>query len=318
MEVNPFYHSGPVIGDNFADRQDELNTLLRWLGTTPPACIALYGPERIGKTSLLRQLCEIEGPKRYGNYRWLYLDMQGIFSPDEFFEELKRKLGGSSTDIRAILEQSGSSIVLCLDEFGEALSRPEFTADFYDYLRSLTQTGKLALVISTLRPLRELSVPSKAEVSRFFNIFRPFELGPFSPDAARELLTSRGLSEEEANWILKNVREPNHPYHLQLLGAYLYEIKQAGRPREEALRKYQQALEWEKGPVYRQVVEKGARPSGWDTAGMAAMALSMLLLVFQVFYFHPLLIWLAAASFGAALIFWLIDRLRRRADGQSS
>lgn len=317
MEVNPFYHSGPVTGKNFADRRDELDTLLRWLGTTPPTCVALYGPERIGKTSLLRQLCEEEGPQRYKqyNYHWVYLDLQGIFSPEEFWKTLARKLEAPDSNIREVLEQAPAPVVLCLDEFGEVLSRPEFTADFYDYLRSLTQTGKLALVISTLRPLRELSIPSGADVSRFFNIFRTLELGLFPPDEARMLLESRGLSREDADWVLKNVREPNHPYHLQLLGTCLWEAKRAGCPQKTALENYEKALEWEKGPPPPQpppsLTPAPTRPSAWDTAGMVAMALAMLLVVVQVVFFHPLLLGLAGVSFVAAIIFWLVDRLWR-------
>jgi len=318
MEVNPFYHSGPVTGENFADRRGEMDTLLGWLGTSPPTCVALYGPERVGKTSLLRQLCEVKGPQRYPDYRWVYLDLQGIFSPEEFWKTLAGKLGLKAPDpnIREALEQAPAPVVLCLDEFGEVLSRPEFTADFYDYLRSLTQTGKLALAISTLRPLQELSVPSGADVSRFFNIFRPLELGPFPRDEARRLVVSRGLTEEEADWVLKNVRKPNHPYHLQLLGAYLWEAKRAGHPRETALEDYRKALGGEKGPPPSQPsppppTPAPARPSAWDTAGMVAMALAMLLLVVQVVFFHPLLLGLAGVSFIAAIIFWLIDRLRR-------
>jgi hypothetical protein len=316
MEVNPFYHSGPVTGKNFADRRDELETLLRWLGTTPPTCVALYGPERIGKTSLLRQLCEAEGPGHRPDYRWVYLDLQGIFSPEEFWKTLAGKLESPDSNIREVLEQAPAPVVLCLDEFGDVLSRPDFTADFYDQLRSLTQTGKLALVISTLRPLQELSIPSGADVSRFFNIFRPLELGPFPPDEARTLLESRGLSREDADWVLKNVREPNHPYHLQLLGTCLWEAKRAGRPRETALENYRKALGWEKGPAPLQPslplpTPVPTRPSAWDTAGMVAMALAMLLVVVQVVFFHPLLLGLAGVSFVAAIIFWLVDRLRR-------
>lgn len=317
-KVNPFYHSGPVTGEAFVNREEELNTLLGWLGTRPPTCVALYGPERIGKTSLLRQLCEQEGPQRYPDYQWVYLDLQGILSPDEFWRTLAERLEAPGQDIRAALDQA--LVVLCLDEFGKVLSRPDFTADFYDLLRSLTQTSKLALVISTLRPLKELHVPSGANVSRFFSIFRPFPLGPFSDQAARALLKSRGLSDNDVGWVLANVRARNHPYHLQLLGACLWETERSGQirqeeAREKALERYRQALEWEKPPLPEQPspapgpVSPG--PSGWETAGMVAMAVAILLLVIQVFYFSPALMIAGALSFFAAMVFWLVDRFRR-------
>lgn len=306
-EVNPFYHSGPVVGEGFVNRNEELDTLLRWLGTKPPSCVAIYGPERIGKTSLLRQLCEVAGPQQYPDYQWVYLDLQGIFSPGEFWATLTQQLKAPDQDIRAALHQARTPVVLCLDEFGKVLSRSEFTADFYDLLRSLTQTGRLALVISTLRPPKELSVPSQADVSRFFNIFRSFRLDSFSDEAARELLQKGLADRDDVEWILKNVREHNHPYHLQLLGACLWEAKRSGHTRKEALEHYQQALEWEKPPFVAQPL----RLSSWEMAGMVAMTLAIILLVIQIFVLHPVLLAIAGVSFTGALIFWLIDRFRR-------
>ncbi|MEM2446896.1 MAG: ATP-binding protein [Candidatus Bathyarchaeia archaeon] len=244
-EVNPFCHSSPAVGESFVGREEELNTLLCWLGTEPPTCIALYGPERIGKSSFLRQLCEVAGPQRYPSYRWVYLDLQGIFSPDEFWSALAKQLGVPEQDVFAALSRSPAPVVLCLDEFGAALSRPGFSADFYGLLCGFAITGKLTLVISTLRPLQELSIPDRADVSYFFSIFLPFPLGPLSPQASRKLLESRGLCGNDADWVLKNVEEHGHPYHLQLLGAYLWEARRSGRSPREAKEHYQQAIEWE-------------------------------------------------------------------------
>lgn len=304
VKMNPFHHSGPVTGDQFCDRKEELEQLVRWLSTSPPTSIAVYGPERIGKTSLLRQLNVVGVPNR----RLFYLDMQGILSPEEFWDSLRKFLkAGADESVRDALDRTQDVVVLCLDEFGKVLSRPEFTADFYDLLRSLTQSGKLALVISVLRSLRELSVPSGADVSRFFNILRPLPLVPFPEEDARALLTSKGLSEGEARWILEHVREKYHPYHLQLLGAYLWEAKEAGREREEALKRYHRALEGLEGPP------PGAPPpSALDTAAMVLMALAMLSLLMTVILYHPLLLGLAAVCFIASIVLMLIDRLRRR------
>lgn len=313
ISVNPFQHSGPVTGDQFYNREDELNKLVRWLSTSPPTSVAIHGPERIGKTSLLRQLKEKGVPGR----RLMYLDMQGILSPDELWEKLQKFLGGSPEEsIRDALDRTKEVVVLCLDEFGKPLSRPEFTADFYDYLRSLTQSGKLALVISVLRPLHELSVPSGADVSRFFNIFRPLPIGPFSEEDARALLTSKGLSEEEARWVLQNVRVKNHPYHLQLLGACLWEAtRETRKGREAALKMYHQTLEQLGGPLPRPEPAPAAAappPSALDTAAMVLMALAMLFLLVMVIFYHPLLLGLAAFCFIASIALQLIDRFRRR------
>jgi hypothetical protein len=325
---NPFFHSGPVTGDRFHDRDEEMARLVGALSTMPPTSIALFGPPRIGKSSILRQLCEVVGPEKLDRCL-IYLDMQGVFSVADFvrrFLRLAEAAEGSEeyAGMREAVEAARRPIVLCLDEFGKALSNPAFDADFYDFLRSLAQTGRLALVISTLRSLRELKVPADADVSRFFNIFRPLRLGPFPPDAARELVGTGLFKDEDVNWVVENVRHPNHPYHLQLLGACLFDGQRVEYSRKQVLQEYHEILAeiGEGGTLFGG--KKGGRvlmggdgsrnggPATWlrrlrrllEAGAGFALVVSVASALLMMVFLQPLFLWIMGAGFlvGMALL----------------
>jgi len=306
---NPFYHSGPVTGDQFYNREEEMARLVGLLSTTPPTSIALHGPERIGKSSLLRQLCEEESlslPDRH----LVYLDMQRVFTVEDFVGRFLQAMEGEGEEYAAFEEavkEAKKPVELCLDEFGKALANPEFNADFYDFLRSLTQTGRLALVISTLHSLQELEVPSEADVSRFFNVFRPFPLGPFLPEEAQRLVKVGQFTADEVRWVLQNVAQPNHPYHLQLLASLLFEAKQTGRPREDALRAYRESLAEIEGA--REKVEADGTPL--EIAAGVSFGVSVLSALLLMVFLHPTLLWLMGLSFLVGLTFLIWNWVRK-------
>lgn len=127
---NPFSHSGPVTGEQFCDREEEQRRLLELLGTTPPTSIALYGPERIGKSSLLRQLCEVEGPQQLPNRRFVYLDLMRIRSPEAFLRRtlaaLEDKAGQHYDDLEAaITDEKAPPLVLALVHLVQAVASGE-------------------------------------------------------------------------------------------------------------------------------------------------------------------------------------------------
>jgi AAA+ ATPase superfamily predicted ATPase len=109
MSYISFIVSYPVVDEGFAYRK-ELETILNSLKPPLPS-FNVYGPERSGKSSLLRHLCEVAGPRRYHDYRWCYVDMQGVLSPQEFLE-----------DYQHILNKIDKPTVFCLDEFGAIFS----------------------------------------------------------------------------------------------------------------------------------------------------------------------------------------------------
>src|SRR3990172_9300100 len=114
MADNPYTHRGPVVGEDFFGREKEFARLLQLLGTRPPQCVAVYGPERIGKSSLLRELCEARGPARLPGLTFVYVDVQGAYDRAAFF---RAATGKAAEDYRAFddwLDEQQKPVVLCL------------------------------------------------------------------------------------------------------------------------------------------------------------------------------------------------------------
>jgi hypothetical protein len=97
------------------------------------------------------------------------------------------------------------------------------------------------LVVATHRPLRDIAPYG-------YEKFTPLELGPISEEDALLLLTSRGLNEEEARWVIERIGKKLFPFHLQALGACLFDAKRRKLPPEEARKRalddYHKQFSW--------------------------------------------------------------------------
>jgi len=254
--TNPFIYPGPVTGEHFCNRKREMEKLLQHVGTKPPQSVNVYGPFRIGKTSFLRHIAEHEGPARLGEgYRFLYFDLQGYGDPDMLLLDILQHLDDNAVlqdpvrrrdlymQLRDIIETSDRIIVMCWDELGKALEKPAFDADFFDFFRSVGQSGRLALVVATPRRLAEMAVPSGVDLSRFFNIFIPLPLSGFPEDEARRLATGQcyqtsqrpELPQEIVEQILERSRLDDGTYHPLIIQIYASHVYEALRQRETDL-----------------------------------------------------------------------------------
>ena len=229
-----FNISHPVVGKGFVHRE-ELYIILNSLKKPSFPSFNLYGPERSGKSSLLRHLCEVAGPELYPHYLWCYVDMQGILSPEDFRETVFEILSQNYTELGNV------PTVLGLDEF-DAIFGSRFTTDFYDRLLILADRDNISLVAATHRPLRNIAPYG-------YEKFTPLELGPISEEDALLLLTSRGLNEEESRWVIETVKKVGlFPFYLQALGFCLDDAKRKNLPPEEtremALNYYREQFSW--------------------------------------------------------------------------
>lgn len=74
---NPFRYGERVTGDDFIDRESEINTIARLLASRKS--IVLYSVRRMGKTSLLGEIA-----RRYSKeYIFVYVDLYGVASREE-------------------------------------------------------------------------------------------------------------------------------------------------------------------------------------------------------------------------------------------
>ncbi|MFN0109849.1 MAG: hypothetical protein ACKVZH_13420 [Blastocatellia bacterium] len=234
LAANPYASRG-IVRDHqsFFGRAHELREIASWLNTMQS--VSVIGERRIGKSSLLYQIAnpDSDHAKLFSGFSAKYLDLQSVTTVEEFYFRacslLEAEEGNSHWDLEAAVE--GNKIVLCLDEFDQAYQK-NFGDDFFNSLRSLAQSGNLALAVATRKPLNELHaiyLSNNDATSNFHNIFNFLSLREFSDNEAREFVTRRkDFSPPEIEFILKLAG--NHPYKLNVACWLVFKAKQATEP----------------------------------------------------------------------------------------
>jgi hypothetical protein len=166
--INPYAERGMIRDPKkFFGHKRELREIAAWLATMQS--VSVVGDRRIGKSSLLYHIAHPgeDDAKLFEGIEAHYLDMQSVISPQEFYfracDKLGLEKGDSHWDLEAAVEGK-ENVVLCLDEFEQAYQQ-DFGADFLNSLRSLAQTGKLALVVATKKPLSELQATYRTDIT---------------------------------------------------------------------------------------------------------------------------------------------------------
>jgi hypothetical protein len=227
----------------FFGRERELRRIFGWWQQLPMSHVALVGPKRSGKTSLLHYLRRIHdappGSLRAGqkhdwlpnakSYRWVWVDFQ-----DARMRKLDLLLGHmlSELDIASPAHDLDSFMdiltephrwrqptVIVMDDIAAGLRAPELTQALWDSLRALSSSatdGNLAFIVSAHTDPARLA-EEQAKTSHFFNIFNTLELGPFTEAEARALIGSgpHAIPEDDAAWVL--ARSGRWPALIQLL-----------------------------------------------------------------------------------------------------
>ena len=190
--------------------------------------VSLVGEPQIGKSSLLYALYRT-ADEWFPDGTVHYVDLQGVLDEEDFCAEVLEGMGREPGDLRTLKwALRRERMVLLLDEV-EKLTRPTFTGDLHDLLRSLAQEETLTLAVASHRPLREIFPPS-SDTSPFHNIFTPKQLGPFTPADARAFLRQRlqgtgmTFTPEEIERLV--IESGGHPARLQELAYALFEEKQ--------------------------------------------------------------------------------------------
>lgn len=231
--ANPFQVGGMIRdGGKFFGRKREIREILSRVATMQS--VSLVGERRIGKSSLLLHLTqhgsELLGDKTIQFHR---LDLQPLTSPEEFYEHACKLIGKqfdkADNTTHEDLEEAirGQKIVLCLDEFEQAIEA-EFGEDFFKSLRSLAQSGNLALIVSTKQPLSELYRQQSDLTSSFHNIFTTLYLGEFTGAEVEDFLRlqcERNIFEPKECDLIRRLAG-NHPRLLNLACSIAFELKQ--------------------------------------------------------------------------------------------
>ena len=226
--ANPFQAGGRLRNsEHFVGRESELRQILSRVANMDS--VSVVGPRRIGKSSLLQHIVASGRQRLNESYHFHYLDLQPLDSDEEFYnlacEAIAGKRGRSYDDLKTAIE--GKKIVLCIDEFEKSVEA-DFGAEFFDEMRSLAQTGNLALVIATKAPLNQIYLRYQGLTSGFPNIFTKVEIGELTGADARALVAkSDCFNPKETDFIINLAGR--HPYWISFAGALLYDAKQEAR-----------------------------------------------------------------------------------------
>ncbi len=250
---NPFFHRGPIRDHRyFFGRGEEIRRTLQMLRNGQ--CISIVGPRRIGKTSLLFHLCDLEVQQRHSlgkEYLFVYIDCQGLGDLDKslfyqwLWQEVKRelakrgKVGNWVEDIYSFrdfretmitLYNEGYKPVFFFDEFEIIARNANLDQDLFSDLRSLAPDVIYTTVSAD--SLFDLTYANKSVLSSpFFNIFVEIPLSFLKPKEAEEmvlgLLEITGADNLFTQEDLTFVFEIGgyYPFFLQLACYYLFEQK---------------------------------------------------------------------------------------------
>lgn len=199
--------------------------------------IAIIGPKRSGKTSLLYYLMQVHQAEglRAGQqqnwlkqtFDWVFIDFEDIRmqQPHSLFNHILTKLGLPTIkqdliEFTEILEDNlYRPTIILMDNIEKGLQAETLDQTFWWNMRSLGNhcaNGQLGFCVTSQQSPAEFA-ESINKPSPFFNIFEPIQLTGFTQAEALELLQAAPIPflSEDIDWILKHSR--NWPVLLQLL-----------------------------------------------------------------------------------------------------
>ena len=229
----------------FFGRKNEINRIIGMMGGSRPRSISIVGDDKIGKSSLLYYIFQLNKEKMLFHtkkYIFVFVNFQQYpnITVNGFFKilysELKHNLP-SKIEIKQakdydtflkmihVLDYSGYKLILLFDEFDRILQNENFGKEFFSFLRSLANSYNVAYIVSSQKELREFA-PEKPHDSPFFNVFNHIPLGLFDRKSALELISipskREGIPlEEYAEFVFELAGF--HPFFIQITCSSLFE-----------------------------------------------------------------------------------------------
>lgn len=237
---NPFTCRGRIEDPAlFWGRSEEIRDIKTRLATMQS--VSIVGERRIGKSSLLyyfyKKGKEILGDNN-NQYRFIYLTLEDARNRRliPFLNRILREINGDEIpkekDVIDALGEFADKIeaqntekpVVLLDEFDKfSKLREEFPPDFFDQMRTLLQSGQIAMVTSSQNPLQKFSIAN--EISPFFNIFKRVDLGEFTEKEKSGFVEHNW---DEFNFTSEEIKlidclDEKHPIKLQAICYWMFE-----------------------------------------------------------------------------------------------
>jgi DNA-binding winged helix-turn-helix (wHTH) protein len=262
VPTNPFFHRGPIRDRGYFFGREAILARVR-VFLSAGQSVALVGPRRIGKTSLLFRLLERpadvvdSAPPFHSVYldceRWVQLSAPHIYQ--QLADALRRSLGELAappaapgnhdplTELETLAcraAERGLQVALLLDEFEALSANPQLDSEFFGGLRALAMEHGLAYLTVSTRPLLELTYARvQPRSSPFFNFFALLRIGLFTRAESLELLqtlSARGGSPFSPSFCAQLIAwAGDHPFFLQMIGDAAFERIAAGASQTNAL-----------------------------------------------------------------------------------
>ncbi len=248
---NPFFHRGAIRrAEHFHGRSAEVRQILGLLRNGQS--VSLIGPRRIGKSSLLLQICRPSVREDFDLHPphalFVMMDCQelGGSPPEEVYETLLMSLTDTAEEAGIDIEQvqepgtyraldrvlhrvsnKNVPVIVILDEFELLAANKNLTPYFFARLRGLTTKYGLAYLTASQRPLFAVTAEEEILSSPFFNIFVTLPLGMFSPEEAQDLMSCRiqHADVEFSNNLVEHLLflVGPHPFFLHIAGYHAYQ-----------------------------------------------------------------------------------------------
>jgi hypothetical protein len=238
ISIAPIPTSRPIIYPiQFFGRKVILKKIFSNWQNSPLEHIAITGPKRSGKTSLLHYLKSIHSHtaktlrenQRYKwfkqKYNWVFVDFDAIHCPANFLHYVLKELNfgyENTEDVFDLTERLRHNIkkptVILMDNIKSGLQSSELDEEFWRYIRylgnNIEQLGFCIAANDSLADLEDYAA-KLGKSSPTENIFSAIELGPFTKEEAYELLCHTQLVQTDIEWIIE--KSCGWPVLLQML-----------------------------------------------------------------------------------------------------
>jgi hypothetical protein len=195
---------------DFIGRVKEVKRIYARLNARPAGSISIVGERRIGKSSLLNYICMPENRNTHldqpASLLMLFVDFQE--KSDMTLEAFVRKMMtladrelkgripvptdardlGAFKDLVRHLHEAGMRLVILFDEFEIITTNPNFSLEFFAFLRFLANHYDVVYLTSSSQDLQGLCHTKAIADSPFFNIFTTMRLPPFDDEDAKKLI----------------------------------------------------------------------------------------------------------------------------------
>lgn len=232
--------------DLFVGRAPQLRDLHNHLSAPKPSSVAILGPSRIGKTSLMEQALRNLEANKAGRALCVRVSPQTVTDRASMCKRLSAAMvraadpdGGPSPDsdipeeFEACLSfvAADRPVVFFMDDLDDwSFPDDDVRVEMFNTLRGAAWQNRFALCVTTRHPLIELCTSGGGEGSLLWNVVSTIQPGLLNEQEAKTLILrphgEAGLTVTDEEWELVFEEAGTHPCLAQIAGYRLFDAKQ--------------------------------------------------------------------------------------------